>query len=148
MSSSQAGGRASRRIGMPSSFGHDEREPPAPGPGAVDRLAHLTGEPADELRRWVADELLGRDDAERATAKAVPQVRLVQVLRRRGFDVDDVIRAAQSQPELFDRCLAHWPARPGSCAGWTRRRTEAPATRRFIDPVCGMVLEASGAPQG
>lgn len=118
---------------------------PRPGPGAVDRLARLTGEPADELRRWVGDELLARDEAERATAKAVAQVRLVQVLRRRGFDVDDVIRAARSQPELFDRYLAH-VARP---AGELHTLDEAARIYGLDPAVVRKLWEASGlADQG
>ena len=74
----------------------------AEGPD-LERLAQLTGEPPDELGRWVAAGVLRAEDAIRADANAVAFVRLVQLLRRRGFDFDAVARAANRQPELFAR---------------------------------------------
>jgi class 3 adenylate cyclase/YHS domain-containing protein len=68
-----------------------------------DRLARLTGEAYDELARWVADDLLDEHDANAANANAVAQVRLVQLLRRRGFDVETIVDATRKQPELFAR---------------------------------------------
>jgi len=72
-------------------------------PQDLRRLAQLTGEPLDELQRWIDAGLLGANEADLAAANVVAQVRLVQLLRRRGFDVDAVIQAVRAQPELFAR---------------------------------------------
>lgn len=79
------------------------RDDPGETASELHRLARLTGEPAPELDRWVRDRLIDCRDAAAASANAVAQVRLVQLLRRRGFDVDTVVAAAQRQPELFAR---------------------------------------------
>jgi len=78
----------------------DDATERAPG---LHRLAQLTGEPVSELDRWVTEGLIDRRDASATTANAVAQVRLVQLLRRRGFDVEAVVAAAHKQPELFVR---------------------------------------------
>lgn len=71
--------------------------------GGLDWLAQLTGETVADLERRVVDGLLSRPEAEQATASAVAQVGLVQLLRRRGFDVEEIVAAARKQPGLFAR---------------------------------------------
>lgn len=72
-------------------------------PPEHERLAQLTGEPVDELQRWVDAGILRAADANRCDANAVALVRLVQLLGRRGFDFETIARAAKNQPELFAR---------------------------------------------
>ncbi|HEU5084080.1 MAG TPA: adenylate/guanylate cyclase domain-containing protein [Acidimicrobiales bacterium] len=73
------------------------------GSAELERLAQLTGEPVEELRRWIEAGVLRAVDADRCDAKAVAMVRLVQLLGRRGFDFETIARAAAHQPALFAR---------------------------------------------
>ena len=106
----------------------------------LERLAQLTGESPDELRRWVASGLLRPEDAGQVDASAVALVRLVQLLRRRGFDDETVVRAAHLQPELFARYRDQIVAEVGDV-----QTVEDAARSRGLDPrLVRRFWEASG----
>jgi adenylate cyclase len=67
---------------------------------AFRRLAELTGEPLGELERWWGAGLLRVDEAEPALLE---RLRIIQLLRRRGFDMDALAATARTEPGLFDR---------------------------------------------
>ena len=67
---------------------------------ALERVAELTGEPVEEVERWAETGLL---DVTETEAELLERLRIVRLLRRRGFDLDALAAAARSQPDLFDR---------------------------------------------
>ena len=69
----------------------------------VTRLAEVMGEEPAELERWVRAGLVTITDEGEITPGAVEQVRLVQLLRQRGFEPDQVAHLETTQPGLFGR---------------------------------------------
>jgi class 3 adenylate cyclase/YHS domain-containing protein len=69
---------------------------------AVHRLAALTATDPGDLTLWAQEGLVEVDPAE-PRQRAIEQVRMVQLLRRRGFAIDDIVAAVKAQPSVFDR---------------------------------------------
>lgn len=70
----------------------------------LDELAERTGEGIDTLARYIALGVLPEADA--FTLADVERVRLVQLLRRRGIELEAIGDAQRSQLDLFDGYLA------------------------------------------
>ena len=65
-------------------------------------LAARTGEPAAELRRWIELGLLAPGD-DGYTPRDIERVRLVQLLLRRGIDMEAVVNTERTAPFLDER---------------------------------------------
>jgi len=67
------------------------------------RFAQAMGEEPTELERWIQAGLVTTTDDDEISPRAVEQVRLLQLLRARGFDLDQVAHLETTQPGLFAR---------------------------------------------
>lgn len=69
----------------------------------IARLAEAMGEDPSELEKWVGAGLVTIKGDDEITASAAEEVRLVQLLRLRGFRPEDVAHLEITQPGLFGR---------------------------------------------
>lgn len=120
-----------------------DRERFAVNSEAAKRLSGLTAVPVDILAQWSDAGLV--DIGEELVPRTLEEVRLLQLLLRRGFDVPDIVAALRSQPGLFDQYVA---LAGGNETGL--RTVEAAAAAHGLDPeFVRRIWEASGlADQG
>src|SRR5512147_913567 len=65
-------------------------------------LARRVGEPPERLRQWTSLRLVGRDGREAYDATDIERVRVIQLLVRRGIDLEAIVRA-NDEETLLDR---------------------------------------------
>jgi class 3 adenylate cyclase/YHS domain-containing protein len=78
----------------------------------LEELSAHTGEPPDELRRWRSMGLLRATDDETFPQEDEERVRVIQLIARRGIDLEALARAEATSPFLDDgleRIFRHGP---------------------------------------
>lgn len=110
---------------------------------ARERLAELTAVPPEVLAHWSDEGLV--DIGVEPTPRVLAEIRLLQLLVRRGFEVTDIAAALRSQPGLFDQYVSLAEANDAGI-----RTVEEAATVHGLDlEFVRRIWEASGlADQG
>src|SRR4026208_1186109 len=65
-------------------------------------LARRVGEPPERLRQWTSLRLVGRDGREAYDATDIERILVIQLLLRRGFNLEEIARA-NDEETLLDR---------------------------------------------